>query len=314
MKTRKKLPSSSPPRAPDWLAITVSGTAFERGRAHGSALHKQLQKIRDTLSFFLQEDYNKTLAECIKYTNQFIKPVIQKKYPQIYEELRGISVGARECGVEFSVDVLIVWNFYTGLGSVFPEPPPPEAGERCCAFIAAGDIVARGSGGIIMAHNSHESFALMQHFHIIMTVVPPAGEGWAFKMQTAAGLVASNTDWFITAAGIMGCETTIGGMQHKARRGDTAPYFCRIRAAMQYGQSLDDYIKFMTVDNMGDYACTWLFGDTKTGEIARLELGVYDYSIRKTKNGYFTSANSVDIIRGEITDDGYNEHGTSARN
>jgi hypothetical protein len=110
-------------------------------------------------------------------------------------------------------------------------------------------------------------------------------------MQTCAGYIASATDWFICANGLIGCETTISKINYKPKFG--YPYFCRIRQAMQYGRSLDDYVKIMLHKNAGDYACSWLFGNIKTGEIMLFELGLTMHSIERTKNGVFYGMNSA---------------------
>jgi hypothetical protein len=98
-------------------------------------------------------------------------------------------------------------------------------------------------------------------------------------------------DWFICESGLMGCETTISNFEPKPDFG--LPYFCRIRECMQYGNSLDDYKKIMMLDNAGDYASSWLFGDLNTGEIMRLELGLHHFGCERTKNGVYFGSNGV---------------------
>ena len=84
------------------------------------------------------------------------------------------------------------------------------------------------------------------------------------------------------------------------------PYFCRIRECTQYGDSLEDYKRIMMRDNAGDYACGWLFGDTKSGEIMLLELGLHQVGCERTKNGVFYGSNGVhdDRLRDAETKDG----------
>jgi hypothetical protein len=62
---------------------------------------------------------------------------------------------------------------------------------------------------------------------------------------------------------------------------------------MQYGDTLDDYVKILLHENSGDYANSWLFGDTNTNEILRIELGLKYHNVERTKNGYFIGFNSV---------------------
>jgi hypothetical protein len=60
---------------------------------------------------------------------------------------------------------------------------------------------------------------------------------------------------------------------------------------MQYAESIDDYVRIMVERNNGGYANDWLVGDTKTGEIALFELGLKNWTVDRTKNGYFVGAN-----------------------
>jgi L-ribulose-5-phosphate 4-epimerase len=61
---------------------------------------------------------------------------------------------------------------------------------------------------------------------------------------------------------------------------------------MQYGKTLDDYVKILLEGNSGDYANSWLFGDTNTNEIMRIELGLKYSNIERTKNGFFIGFNA----------------------
>jgi hypothetical protein len=47
----------------------------------------------------------------------------------------------------------------------------------------------------------------------------------------------------------------------------------------------------MIEDNSGGYANSWLLGDIRSGEIARLELGVKHHRLEKKKDGYFLGSN-----------------------
>jgi hypothetical protein len=62
---------------------------------------------------------------------------------------------------------------------------------------------------------------------------------------------------------------------------------------MQYGTTLDDYLKILTFKNGGDYANSWLFGDTNTNEILRIELGLEYDNVERTKNGFFIGFNAT---------------------
>ena len=114
-------------------------------------------------------------------------------------------------------------------------------------------------------------------------------KGNRILMMGFPGWIWSGTDFFVTSAGILGTETTIGGF---VAYENNMPISCRIRNAMQYGNNLNDYEKMLLDGNSGDYANSWLFGDTNTNEIMRIELGLRFHNTERTKNGYFIGFNA----------------------
>ena len=60
---------------------------------------------------------------------------------------------------------------------------------------------------------------------------------------------------------------------------------------MQYRATVDDFDRIMREGNNGGYANAWLVADVKTGEIARLELGLKNVTLERTKDGYFVGTN-----------------------
>jgi hypothetical protein len=84
-------------------------------------------------------------------------------------------------------------------------------------------------------------------------------------------------------------ETTI--TQFEGWNPNGVPEFVRSRRALQYANSIDDYVRLIKDSNNGGYANDWLIGDRKTGEIAYLELGLKHTPLWRTKDGYFVSSN-----------------------
>jgi hypothetical protein len=280
-----------------WITLKIHGKPYERGFAHGQILSKEIKKVFEIFPFLIEQEINISFNEYNKTCMDIIKPQIIKHFPEFYEELRGISEGAFSNGILCSIDKLIGWNSYLSMSDYINNPSKikhrknnahhSHCSSRCSAFIATGDATEKGD--IIMAHNTHCDFVSAQLFNIILHVKPD--KGYAFKMQTAPGCIASGMDWFVCSSGMVGCETTISEIKYKPIFG--APYFCRIRQAMQYGASIDDYNKIMLKDNAGDYACSWLFGNIKTNEIGILEIGLKHHYIEKTMNGLFYGMNSA---------------------
>lgn len=266
-----------------WKTITIYGEPYERGYAHGYLLKNELKRMMKTLEFLVRDEMDISFTYYISICNQVIKPVIKRDFPEFYTELIGIRNGARKRGLPITLALLIGWNSYLSMYSYFLE----GSVIKCSAFIATGNATEHGD--IIMAHNTHTNFADGQMHNIIMNVVPSTGH--PFVMQTSAGYIASGTDWFICSTGMIGCETTIGDINYKPKFG--VPYFCRIRQAMQYGTSLDEYEQIMDKKNAGDYACSWLFGDINTNEIMLYEIGLKEKSVKRTKNGVFYGMNSA---------------------
>ena len=123
-------------------------------------------------------------------------------------------------------------------------------------------------------------------------------KGARMIMQTSPCWIWSGTDFFITDRGIIGTETTIGGFFPYECR---VPIAYRIRYAMQYGETLDDYVKILLNGNSGDYANAWLFGDIHNKEIMRVELGLKYHNVERTKNGYFiVPGNGVKLLNSKI--------------
>jgi len=288
-----------------WVNITVFGEPYERGFASGYLLHKDLTRVIESLHFLVKHELEISMRKFINISNKQIKPVLCRKFPEYYNEIRGISAGAKKQGVNISIDMLIAWNSYMSLTSYITD----LSDLKCSAFIATGNATEKGD--IIMSHNTHTNFVDGQLHNIIMNVIP--SDGHEFVMQTSAGCIASGTDWFICSTGIIGCETTIGDTNYDPKFG--TPYFCRIREAMQYGKTLDDYSRIMTTDNAGDYACSWLFGDINSNEIMLCEIGLKCKNIRRTKNGVFYGMNSAideKLRKTETTDMDFNNISTSS--
>jgi len=271
-----------------WKVLHIYGESYERGFAHGSLLSVELQRVKDAMAFYIQDQIHVSLSKYFQKSEKVITPILKKKFGEYYREIEGISDGAKSKGVDVSIEFLIGWNSFMSLYDLFLTGPKlKDKNQRCSAFIATGD--ATENGDIIMAHNTHTDFFTGQLFNIIMKITPMSGH--EFVMQTMPGCIASCSDWYISKSGIVCCETTIADINYKPVFG--IPYFCRIREAIQYGDSLDQCSKIMLKENAGDYACSWLFGDLRTGEIMLLELGLKQHNMEKKKNGVFYGMNSA---------------------
>jgi hypothetical protein len=138
-----------------------------------------------------------------------------------------------------------------------------------------------------MGHNAWIDYAIGERWNFVLDIVPTAGH--RLFMDAFPGFIHSGDDFAVTDAGLMITETTI--TQFKGFDPAGIPEFARFRRATQYAESIDDWVRIMSEGNNGAYANSWLIGDRKTGEIARLELGLQNQPLERTKDGYFIGSN-----------------------
>jgi len=168
--------------------------------------------------------------------------------------------------------------------------------HHCSSFIATGN--ATTDGQIIISNSMWSSsdgsgafwwsHYIAIRWNVVLDVAPTQGN--RFMMTCAPGYIWSDHDFYQSDAGLVFIETTLPqGLW--SERG--LPLAVRARTAVQYAESIDDVIYYLKHKNDGVMNAVWLIGNTKTGEIARYELGLYhDAIIDRTFNGFHWSANN----------------------
>jgi hypothetical protein len=292
-----------------WTYISVYGKPKERGFAYGYLCAKEFKEIQKMLDYYMYESYGYKWDFFIKEVNLNFKKMTKSDFPELYEEMEGIAEGCTANGTKTTIDEIIAWNFYMSIPYWFsiksssraPEGGGNKADDKCSAFIAVGDWTTDGK--IVVAHNSFTDYIDGQYANVILDIKPE--KGYRIIMQTSPCWIWSGTDFFVTSAGIIGTETTIGGFLPYEQK---YPIGYRIRKAMQYGKNLDDYVDILKYRNSGDYANSWLLGDTNTNEIMSIELGLKYQNIQRTKNGCFIGFNAPTdprIRNIEVNNSGY---------
>jgi len=291
-----------------WIYVSVSGEPKERGYDYGKLIFKQMKQVKDILDFMIYNDYGIKWEFFVKASTKYFLPKIKEHFAEFYEEMVGFSEGCTAAGTHMTIEEVCAWNnFFTLTEGWLANMPEEESieiygptngknvvrgskegggqNERCSAFIAVGDWTADKK--IVMAHNNFSNFIDGQLAKVVLDLNPT--KGCRMLIQGFPGWIWSGTDFFVTSAGIMGTETTIGGFN---KYENNIPISCRIRQAMQYGNSLDDYETILLKGNSGDYANSWLFGDANTSEIMRIELGLKYHNTERTFNGHFIGFNA----------------------
>uniref|UniRef100_A0A6C0H5B5 Uncharacterized protein n=1 Tax=viral metagenome TaxID=1070528 RepID=A0A6C0H5B5_9ZZZZ len=288
-----------------WIYINIFGSPYERGLQYGKHIKKELNEILTMLDNVLYQDTGYKWNYFVELSEKHLHRIIFENFSEFYKEMEGISKGS---GI--TLENIIAWNNYITLVEyLYPslsgskERKAEGGGERCSAFMACGEYTKDGK--IVMAHNNFSNFVDGQYANVVVSINPEKGN--KILMQGFPGWIWSGTDFFLTSAGIIGTETTIGGFFPYVQK---YPISCRIRQAMQYGNNLDDYCDILLKENSGDYANSWLFGDIKSNEIMLLELGLEYHYIEKKKSGYFIGYNAtIDprIRNLECVDTGFND-------
>ena len=165
------------------------------------------------------------------------------------------------------------------------KKPVTHAPGNCSAFIATGSFTK--DGRIVMGHNAWTNYVVGTRWNIVFDINPQQGS--RMIMDGLPGVIASDDDFGVNAAGIMVTETTITQFEGWDPAGK--PEFVRARKALQYSRSIDDFVRIMLDGNNGGYANDWLVGDNKTGEIALFELGLKNHTVKRTKDGCFVGSN-----------------------
>lgn len=172
--------------------------------------------------------------------------------------------------------------------SSFIRAPPAH---HCNGFIATGDCTTDGqivvSQGVLCG-GWWFPYYIPQRWNVIIDVDP--SEGHRFMMSSAPGYIWSDENYYQNDQGIVLLDTTcIQGLW----RDGGYPMAIRTRMAAQYSSSIDDVLKYLIYQNDGIWTAVYLIGDIKTGEIARLDLGLYKYEVWRTFNGFYWSANNA---------------------
>ena len=171
----------------------------------------------------------------------------------------------------------------------FVAQPPVH---HCSGFIAAGNATTHGQ--IVITDSMWcgrgswwWTFYISMRWNLILDINPTHGN--RIVMSSAPGFIWSDHDYYQNDNGICFIETTLDATLWDHRG---IPISVRARNAVQYGDSIDEVLDYLITDSDGGLPAVWLIGDCKTGEIARLDLGLYKHGVWRTFNGFYWSANN----------------------
>ncbi len=215
--------------------------------------------------------------------------------PEYQQELQGIADGLKAHGSPLDLWDIVALNAMEEVPDYYvpwlnkqekqAHAPDLKAPGNCSAFVATGSWTKDHKP--VIAHSNWTDIATGTRWTVIFDIVPT--NGYHMLMDGFPGIIVSDDDFGINAAGLMVTETTIAGFALFDPNGK--PEFVRARKALQYSKSIDEYVQIMLDGNNGGYANDWLLADNNTGEVARFEIGLKMHRVWRTKNGYFVGAN-----------------------
>ncbi|MBN2065978.1 MAG: PQQ-binding-like beta-propeller repeat protein [Candidatus Thermoplasmatota archaeon] len=302
-----------------WIYLHIEGEPYERGYQHGYLLADEIvdmiQRWKDIFPQTWSWDVQRKDAVRLFWN----------KYPEEYkQEIQGIADGVKERrgsidGRDVDYKDILAMNemyemmsrfrtysvyvlrlrsrwFYSKISMFLSyRNENVKNGMKCSAFLATGDATV--DGGIVGAHSTFGSTwnqgwwhnYICERWNVVLDIEP--SRGYRMLMTTSPGHIWSDEDFYQNSAGMILMETTLDPLGSWRKRGD--PIVVRARTAIQYSKSIDEMIETFVKKNNGLMANDWLIGDTKTGEIASLELAYYNHAVTRTKNGVIWSCNNA---------------------
>jgi hypothetical protein len=290
-----------------WIYVHLEGAPHDIGYQHGYLLAPEISDAFQTFRLEATHNSGRDWEFFRRAAREMLWPKID---PEYQAELQGIVDGLQANKTKLDLDDVVALNAFQELPDYYVpwlnsqtqtlHATREEIHGHCSAFVATGSWTKNRQ--IVMAHSNWTSYMDGERWNVMFDIVPQSG--YRILMDGFPGVIASDDDFGVNSGGLMISETTMGYFHGWDPNGKAE--FVRARKAMQYANSIDDYVKIMLEGNNGGYANDWLLGDRKTGEIARFELGLKHTKVWRTKDGYFSGANfpsDPDVIRDETTYD-----------
>jgi hypothetical protein len=290
-----------------WTYVHLEGSPSDVGFQHGYLLAPEIADAFAAIKLFDTHQSQKDWQFYRATAQQMLWPHIDTEYQQ---ELQGIADGLKAHGVDLDVYDIVALNAFEEVPDYYVpwlakqqktgSNPKLKAPGNCSAFIATGNMTKDHQ--IVIAHNNWTSYLAGERWVVIFDIRPDHGN--RILMDGFPGVITSDDDFGVNSAGIMITETTM--TQFEGWDPNGKPEFMRSRKALQYANSIDDYVNIIKEGNNGGYANDWMIGDRKTSEIAYLELGLKNTPLWRTTDGYFVSSNFArdpKLIREETTFD-----------
>lgn len=272
-----------------WTYVHTEGEPLRRGIQHGYLLAEEIMEYLKMIKLLCRIETGRDFKFLCDAARMMFIPKLGK---ELAEEVRGITEGLKLAGFHVEQAEIAALNGYTELVEYWlPSIQSTgcrkfgSSGLHGSAFIASGSMTK--DGGIVMGHNSAESYITGRYKNIVFNIKSKTGK--EILMQAAPGHIGSSGSFFVSSGGIIGAGTAIEGFLRYDMKG--IPEFIRQRKAMEQAGSIEEWVKIMSDGNNGGCTSDWLLGNVNTGEIACFEQGLKYAALRKGTDRYFAGFN-----------------------
>ena len=274
--------------------IHLSGTPHEIGYNQAILLYEKIERGMAAYAYLTEYRYSLTWPMC-RFHGATYWPNIPTEYQQ---EIDGIAQGCQEVGANNPDGSTIdrwdivaynaIWDIWWRTSEIRSFPPFPffevDPIHHCSGFVANGDFTK--DQGFVIAQSLWMPYYLPPSHGVFADILPQSGNRMLMELQ--AGMIWSGTEWYLNSAGLVVGETTLGNAPYQWLN---VPAFVRIRKAVQYANTIDEFANIMVTDTNGAYCGDYMVCDAKNNEVGIVELGSYEYEVWRSENGFHGSCN-----------------------
>lgn len=235
--------------------LHIKGKPYEMGYQHGYLLAEKIdlmvnRTLLATTAYIAQQtssDLEK--AEKMLWIGQkMAEPHLPKEFK---EEMRGIADGAKDAGVDITLDQILLWNTNYDQWCIYCHPhywkcddlgtsgssgSIQPAGGGCSSF-CAWDEWAGGDGKLIFGKDE-DNFNMPEQLDNRMMVVADPDDGFGHVFMTYPGMIG--LDGGVNEDGFE-MMTQLSSMQYESMEGCGIAIFTRL--LLTYASSVDDAIR-----------------------------------------------------------------------
>src|SRR6202453_4483438 len=220
-----------------WTYVHLEGSPAEIGFQRGYLLAPEIADALEAIKLFDTRQAQRDWEFFRKTAREMLWPHIDAEYQQ---ELQGIADGVKAHGVNLDVYDIVALNAFEEVPDYYvpwlnkhekqARSPKLKAPGNCSAFIATGNYTKDHQ--IVIAHNNWTSYLAGERWVVVFDILPQHGQ--RILMDGFPGVITSDDDFGVNAAGIIITETTI--TQFEGWDPNGKPEFMRSRKALQYAQ------------------------------------------------------------------------------